>query len=102
MMAHIFPHVWVNSGLFTPWYSQRIVECYRDIMAMAPLSKITTGSGGRNSPEQHWLMAKTAKIGLGEVLTDAVRLGLMAERDAEETGRMILHDNAARMYGLNP
>ncbi len=34
------------------------------------------------------------------VLTDSVRLGLMAERDAEKAGRMILHDNAARMYGL--
>jgi len=31
---------------------------------------------------------------------DSVHLGLMAEKDAERTGRMILHDNAARMYGL--
>jgi hypothetical protein len=46
------------------------------------------------------LAAKTAKIALGELLSDAVRLGLMAERDAQRTGRMILHDNAARLYGL--
>jgi hypothetical protein len=24
----------------------------------------------------------------------------MGEKDAERTGRMILHDNAARLYGL--
>jgi hypothetical protein len=29
-----------------------------------------------------------------------VRLGLMAEQDAQRTGRMILHDNAARLYSL--
>ena len=69
-------------------------------ISMAPLSKIMVGSGGHGSPEVSWLAAKTAKIAVGEVLADSVRLGLMAERDAQRTGRMILHDNAARLYGL--
>ncbi len=99
-MAHAFPHVWVDLGWTTPWISQRIVECYRDVIGMAPVSKLMIGSGGHGSPEISWLAAKTAKIALAEVLPDAVRLGLMAERDAERTGRMILHDNAARLYGL--
>jgi uncharacterized protein len=99
-MAHAFPHVWVDIGWTAPWISQRIVECFRDLIAMAPLSKLMIGSGGHGSPEISWLAAKTAKIALGEVLTDAVRLGLMAQKDAEKTGRMILHDNAARLYGL--
>ena len=99
-MAHAFPHVWVDIGWTTPWISQRIVECYRELIGMAPVSKLMIGSGGHGSPEVSWLAAKTAKIALGEVLTDSVRLGLMAERDAERTGRMILHDNAARMYTL--
>jgi predicted TIM-barrel fold metal-dependent hydrolase len=99
-MAHTFPHVWVDIGWATPWTSQRIVECYRDVMSMAPLSKIMVGSGGHGSPEVSWLAARTAKIAVGEVLADSVRLGLMAEADAQRTGRMILHDNATRLYGL--
>ena len=99
-MAHAFPHVWVDIGWTTPWISQRIVESYRELIGMAPLSKLMIGSGGHGSPEISWLAAKTAKIALGEVLSDAVRLGLMAPPDAERTGRMILHDNAARLYGL--
>ncbi len=100
MIAHTFPHVWVDIGWTTPWTSQRIVEVYRDVIGLTPLSKMIIGSGGHGSPEVSWLAAKLAKIALGEVLTDSVRLGLMAEKDAERTGRMILHDNAARMYGL--
>jgi predicted TIM-barrel fold metal-dependent hydrolase len=100
MMAHTFPHVWVDMGWTTPWTSQQIVEIYRDVISLAPLSKIMIGSGGHGSPEVSWLAAKTAKIALGGVLTDSVRLGLMAEKDADRTGRMILHDNAARMYGI--
>ena len=99
-MAHSFPHVWVDIGWTTPWISQRIVECYRELIAMAPLSKLMVGSGGHGSPEISWLAGKMAKLALGEVMTDAVRLGLMCEKDAERTGRMILHDNAARLYGL--
>ncbi|HSB81590.1 MAG TPA: amidohydrolase family protein [Candidatus Methylomirabilis sp.] len=99
-MAHAFPHVWVDIGWTTPWISQRIVECYRDLIGMAPLSKLMIGSGGHGSPEISWLAAKTAKIALGEVLSDSVRLGLMTGKDAERVGRMILYDNAARMYGM--
>ena len=52
------------------------------------------------APEISWLAGKMAKLALGEVMTDAVRQGVMGEKDAELTGRMILHDNAARLYGL--
>jgi predicted TIM-barrel fold metal-dependent hydrolase len=99
-MAHGFPHVWVDMGQMTPWASLRIAECYRDVMAWAPLSKIVVGSGGHGTPEIAWLAAKTAKIALAEVLEDGVRLNLISKRDAETAANMILHDNAARLYGL--
>jgi len=43
----------------------------------------------------------TAKIALTEVLGDAIRLGLMAIKPAEVAARMILHDNASRLYGID-
>jgi len=99
-LAHALPHVWVDMGWTTPWISLRIAECIRDVMGIAPLSKVTIGSGAHGTPEIAWLAAKTAKIALAEVFGDAVRLGLMAPKQAERAARMILHDNAARMYGL--
>lgn len=100
-LAHGFPHVWVDMGWTTPWISLRIVECYRDVVGMAPLSKILVGSGGHGTPEIAWLSIKTAKIALGEVFSDATRLGLMTQAQSEKAGQMILHDNAARMYGFS-
>ena len=100
-VAHALPHVWVDMSWTTPWVSLRLVECYKEVIGIAPLSKVMIGSGGHDTPEIHWLSAKTAKIALGEALGDAVRLGLMAPKQAEKIGRMILHDNAARMYGLD-
>ena len=100
-VAHALPHVWVDLGWTTPWISLRIAECYRDLIGMAPLSKLMIGSGGHGTPEIAWLAAKTAKIALTEALGDAVRLGLMTEKQAELAGRMILHDNAARLYSID-
>lgn len=98
--AHALPHVWVDMGWVTPWISLRLTECYRDVIGMAPLSKIMIGSGGHGSAEMAWLAAKTSKIALAKVLGDAVRLSLMTAQQAERAGRLILHDNAARLYGL--
>ncbi len=97
-LAHALPNVWVDMGWTTPWVSLRLVECYREVIGIAPLSKLMIGSGGHGTPEIAWLSATTAKIALSEALGDAVRLRLMAQKQAERTGRMILHDNAARLY----
>ena len=100
-LAHTFPHLWVDMGQMTPWACLGLAECYRDVMAWAPLSKIVIGSGGHGTPEIAWLAAITAKIALSEVLENAVRPGLMTETQAQKIGRMILHDNAAKLYNLN-
>lgn len=100
-LAHALPHVWVDMGWTTPWASLRLVEGYREVIGVMPLSKLMIGSGGHGTPEIAWLSAKTAKIALKEALGDAVRLDLLDHARAEEIGRMILHDNAARLYGLD-
>jgi len=69
---------------------------------MAPLSKLMIGSGGHGTAEIAWLAAKVAKIALAEVFEDAVRLGFMVARQAEQAGRMILQDNAVRLYDIEP
>jgi predicted TIM-barrel fold metal-dependent hydrolase len=99
-LAHALPHVWVDMGWTTPWASLRLVECYREVIGVMPLSKLMIGSGGHGIPEIAWLAAKTAKIALKEVLEDSVRLDLLDHTRAKEIGRMILHGNAARLYGL--
>jgi predicted TIM-barrel fold metal-dependent hydrolase len=97
-VAHALPHVWVDLSWTTPWIAQRIVECYRDAIGMMPLSKLMIGSGGHGIPEIAWLSAKTAKIALKEVLEENVKRNLLGFEQAEQIGRMILHDNAARLY----
>ena len=92
--------MWVDMGWTTPWVSLCLSECIREVIGIAPLSKVTIGSGAHGTPEIAWLAARTTKLALAEVLGNAVKLRLMAPKQGERVARMILHDNAARMYGV--
>jgi len=100
MVAHALPHVWVDLSWTTPWSALRLVESWRDAIGVMPLSKLMLGSGGHGTPEIAWLSAKTTKIALHHILEENVALGLLDSKQAEKIGRMILHDNAARLYNL--
>lgn len=98
MVAHALPHVWVDLSWTTPWSALRLVESWRDVIGVMPLSKLIFGSGGHGTPEIAWLSAKTTKIALQHVLEDNVTLGLLNSKQAKRIGQMILHDNATRLY----
>ncbi|RLI47404.1 hypothetical protein DRO61_07945 [Candidatus Bathyarchaeota archaeon] len=100
MVAHALPHVWVDLSWTTPWSALRLVESWRDAIGVMPLSKLMIGSGGHGTPEIAWLSAKTTKIALQHVLENNVKLGLLNSKMAEQIGKMILHNNAARLYDL--
>ena len=100
MVAHVLPHVWVDLSWTTPWSALRLVESWRDVISVMPLSKLMTGSGGHGTPEIAWLSAKITKIALQRVLEDNVTLGLLASKQANQIGKMILHNNAAQLYDL--
>jgi predicted TIM-barrel fold metal-dependent hydrolase len=100
MMAHALPHVWVDLSWTTPWSALRLVESWRDALGVMPLSKLMLGSGGHGTPEIAWLSAKTTKIALQHILEQNITLGILGSKQAERIGRMILHDNAVRLYHL--
>lgn len=51
-------------------------------------------------PETAWLATMTARQALGLALTAMMKDGEIARDRAVELARMVLHDNAARLYGL--
>ncbi|WP_165452123.1 amidohydrolase family protein [Paenibacillus thalictri] len=98
MMAHNFPHVWVDVSWTLPWTSIGFNPIIEEILAIAPHSKIMTGSGQHGIPEIAWLTAKVMKASLHAVLTKAVECDYLAEQQAQKTGEMVLYRNAQRLY----
>lgn len=98
-MAAILPNVYLDlseGALFgMPNLRQRLM----DALEACPYAKILYGADG-SLPEALWLAAKRFKRVLAAVLSDLSDEGFCSSSEASQAARMILHDNAARMYRL--
>jgi predicted TIM-barrel fold metal-dependent hydrolase len=98
-MVAILPNVYLDvseGALFgMPNVRQRIMEA----LEACPYAKVLYGVDG-SLPEALWIGARRFKSVLGRVLTELSEDGFCSSAEAERAGRMILHDNAIRLYDL--
>ncbi len=59
-----------------------------------------TGSGEIDWEEIGWITTQDARQALAIALTSMIQDGLISRERASEIAHMVLHDNAARLYGL--
>jgi hypothetical protein len=99
-MVSILPNVYLDVSEGTlfgmPNMRQRIMEA----LEACPYSKILYGADG-SIPEALWIVARRYKAVLGRVFDDLVAEGFCSHREAYTAARMILHDNAVRMYHID-
>jgi len=98
-MVAILPNVYLDlseGALFgMPNLRQRIMEA----LEACPYAKILYGADG-SAPEALWIGAKRFKRTLGQVLAELRDEGFCSQSEALKAARMILHDNATRLYNL--
>jgi len=98
-MVAILPNVYLDvseGALFgMPNVRQRIMEA----LEACPYAKILYGADG-SLPEALWIGARRFKNVLGRVLAELAEEGFCSPREALDAARLILHDNAARLYAL--
>jgi predicted TIM-barrel fold metal-dependent hydrolase len=96
-MVAILPNVYLDvseGALFgMPNVRQRIFEA----LEACPYSKILYGADG-SLPEGLWVAARRYKAALARVLEELVGEGFCSRLEAHDVARMILHDNAVRLY----
>lgn len=99
-LAGVFPNVWVDISVISPWLVFHARDAVTAIMEMAPLNKIMHGSDGFVVPELGWYGAKVSKDVLGDILESLVEQRIISIREAEKIALNILCDNAKRLYKL--
>jgi len=93
-LAHVYGNVYFDLSLTIP-HVYRPTEAVREALELAPVSKLIYASDAARTPELYYLAARWWRAALAEVLSEA----LPPDR-AEAAGRMILRENAVRLYGL--
>jgi predicted TIM-barrel fold metal-dependent hydrolase len=99
-LAAMYANVHADVGLAIPHVAAEIPAMLRQLLGLAPTSKVVYSSDASQIPELYWLAARWGRRGLGTVLDELVALGALDAPQALEVGRRVLGGNAARIYGL--
>lgn len=97
-LAAIYPNVWADLSLAVPFATVGIPAMMRDMIGMAPLSKLMFATDAFTMPDIYWLAARWGRWGLSLALDELVAGGFLLEDEAEEAARLILSENARQLY----
>lgn len=100
-MANVLPRVYCDVSEGIPFAGGAARRIYSEVLEMAPLSKVAYGSDGFNLPEVNYVAAKLGKTALARALEDLVDAGMLSAHEAQDAARLILADNARRLYRLD-
>lgn len=99
-MCSLYGNVYMDLSLSISLSSPRSARMVGEALSLAPSTKLLAGTDGHSCPESHWYAALCWKRGLTFTLYEMINSGLLTQREAEEIGALVLHDNAIRLYKL--
>ena len=97
-LAAIYPNVWMDLSLAVPFATVGIPAMIRDILGMAPFSKVLFATDAFTMPEIYWIAARWGRWGLTQALQEIVAQGFLSVDEAMQAGQAILCDNARKLY----
>jgi len=99
-LSAIYRNVWLDLSLAIPFATTGIPTMLRDILGMAPFSKVMYATDAFTMPEIFWLAARWGRWGVGRVLDEFIAEGFLNEDEAWDVAEAILAGNARGLYGL--
>jgi predicted TIM-barrel fold metal-dependent hydrolase len=102
-LAAVYANAYLDIAFSLPpldWFA--LCTAVTTALGVAPASKILCSSDGTSIPEHYLLGATRARRVLHHVLTQMKNGEELNEEDIKEMGRLLLRDNALRIYRLEP
>jgi uncharacterized protein len=100
-LASLYPDVCVDISLVVPLLRALVPHLLRELLALAPATKILYGSDGHSQPEMFWLGAQCGRWALNEVLGGWIEDGTVKEQEALDIAERICFRNALEVYRLD-
>ncbi|QIR41647.1 amidohydrolase family protein [Tolypothrix sp. PCC 7910] len=98
-LAAVYPQVYLDYGLAIPSLSvSGMREVIRQLLELAPTSKLMYSSDAHSIPELYYLGAKWGRQLLQEVLTQAIQDTDITVKEAEAIALAILRENSLSLY----
>ncbi len=99
-LAAMYPNVYADMGEAILFAAGEATEITRELLGLAPASKILFSTDASLVPELYWVGARLGRRALGRVLDEHIADGAIDERTALDWAERILWRNSERVYGL--
>ena len=99
-LAAMYPNVYADMGEAILFAAGEATEIVRELLGLAPASKILFSTDASLVPELYWVGARIGRRALGRVLDEHIDDGAIDERTALDWAERILWRNSERVYGL--
>jgi uncharacterized protein len=100
-LASLYPDVYVDLSLAVPLLRPVLPQLMRELLALAPATKLLYGSDAHSQPEMFWLGARYGRWSLGKILADWIDDDTIEEHQALEIAEHICFRNALELYRLD-
>lgn len=99
-LVSVLEHVYLDVGMTVPFVQHGVEPLLRQLLELAPSTKLLYSSDGIIVPEWHLLAARRMRSALGGVLDELCRDGFLTEPQAETVATNVLRANAERIYPI--
>jgi uncharacterized protein len=102
VLAKQFPNVYADfcwMHIVSPAIARRTLS---EFLEMIPFNKISGFGGDYRFPELSYGHLQIARRNVAQVLAEKTQAGFCKEEEAAEIGRMLMHDNPARLFSPRP
>jgi predicted TIM-barrel fold metal-dependent hydrolase len=99
-LAAMFPNVYADIGEAILFAAGEATEIYRELLGLAPASKLLFSTDASLVPELYWVGARIGRRALARVLDEHIAEGTLDERTALDWAELILQRNSEAVYSL--
>ena len=98
--AAMFPNVYADMGETILFAAGEATEIYRELIGLAPASKLLFSTDASLVPELYWIGARVGRRALARVLDEHIADGVLDEKTALDWAERMLWRNSEAVYGL--
>ena len=99
-VAAMFPNVYADMGETILFAAGEATEIYRELIGLAPASKLLFSTDASLVPELYWIGARVGRRALARVLDEHIADGVLDEATAMDWAERMLWRNSEAVYRL--
>jgi predicted TIM-barrel fold metal-dependent hydrolase len=96
----MFPNVYADMGETILFAAGEATQIYRELIGLAPASKLLFSTDASLVPELYWIGARVGREALGRVFDEHMADGVLDEATAIDWAERMLWRNSEAVYGL--